>query len=353
MEFLTKADFGMKIMYKTKLSGLSYVIACITFFHLDISSLVAQDMDSSEGDRLALVALYNSTDGVEWSRKSNWLSEKPMKDWDGVTVTDGRVTIIDLRVNNLNGPIPSEIGNLTKVRLLILIGNELSGNIPKEISNLTDLWLLYLYNNNLTGEIPSEIGNMETLSLLWLGKNNLTGEIPKDLGRLSNLQTLDLGSNNLTGSIPAELGNCRRLSNISLFDNNLTGEIPPDLIGLQKCVSTLALQNNDLSGPINVIGNLKKLDILQLTNNNFSGSIPAGIWNNGLLFAFLDYNQLDFIEPIDSLPAKAKVKLNGNKIGFASITPYVNKFQSYNNQIIDGRDTLIGTKTRSYSSHYK
>ena len=63
MNFLTKVDFGMKIMYKTKLSLLSYVIALIVFFHLDISSVVAQDMDSREGDSLALVALYNSTNG--------------------------------------------------------------------------------------------------------------------------------------------------------------------------------------------------------------------------------------------------------------------------------------------------
>ena len=83
MKFLTNVDFGMKIMYKTKLSLLSYVIALIAFFHLHVSSLVAQDMDSREGDSLALVALYNSTDGANWKNKKNWLSGKPMKDWHG------------------------------------------------------------------------------------------------------------------------------------------------------------------------------------------------------------------------------------------------------------------------------
>ena len=263
-----------------------------------------------------------------------------------VTVTDGRVTTIVLDDNNLNGPIPPEIGNLTNLEFIYLQRNDLSGNIPKEIGNLTNLYVLYLFNNNLTGEIPPEMGNMENLSLLWLGENDLTGEIPKEFENLSNLQTLDLGDNDLTGSIPSYLGTFPRLSNLSLFDNGFTGEIPSEL-GNLRFLSTISLENNNLSGSINAIKNLKNLNHLRLTNNNFSGSVPTELWNNtNLLFAWLGDNQLDFIEPINSLPANAKVKLNNNKIGFSSIILYTDDLQSYNNQIIDGRDTLIGTETR-------
>ncbi|MCY4578995.1 MAG: PPC domain-containing protein [Chloroflexi bacterium] len=38
----------------------------------------------SERDRAALVALYNSTVGANWSRKDNWLSNRPLGEWDGV-----------------------------------------------------------------------------------------------------------------------------------------------------------------------------------------------------------------------------------------------------------------------------
>ena len=49
---------------------------------------------SVETDREALVALYNATDGENWSR-NNWLSALPLGEWDGVyTNDDGRVTIL-------------------------------------------------------------------------------------------------------------------------------------------------------------------------------------------------------------------------------------------------------------------
>ena len=45
----------------------------------------------AEQDSLALVALYNATDGPNWSRVTNWLME-PVSQWDGVGVEGNRVT---------------------------------------------------------------------------------------------------------------------------------------------------------------------------------------------------------------------------------------------------------------------
>ena len=48
---------------------------------------------SDETDREALVALYNATDGENWNRNANWLSDAPLWEWDGVTISDyGRVS---------------------------------------------------------------------------------------------------------------------------------------------------------------------------------------------------------------------------------------------------------------------
>ena len=43
---------------------------------------------SPETDREALAALYNATGGGNWARGTNWLSDAPIGEWEGVT-TDG------------------------------------------------------------------------------------------------------------------------------------------------------------------------------------------------------------------------------------------------------------------------
>ena len=56
---------------------------------------------SPETDREALVALYNATDGKYWFQNTNWLSDFPLGEWNGVTTDDaGRVGRLD-RGSNL------------------------------------------------------------------------------------------------------------------------------------------------------------------------------------------------------------------------------------------------------------
>ena len=60
-------------------------------------------------------------------------------------------TELDLRNNELTGPIPSEIGYLTNLTYLDLRYNQLTGTIPSEIGHLTNLHYLNLRNKQLTG----------------------------------------------------------------------------------------------------------------------------------------------------------------------------------------------------------
>ena len=100
---------------------------------------------SAETDREALVALYNATDGENWNRSDNWLSDAPLGEWYGVdTNNDGRVTVLILDNNELSGEIPPELGSL---------------------ANLTGE--LELSDNGLSGEIPPELGSLANLSNGW------------------------------------------------------------------------------------------------------------------------------------------------------------------------------------------
>ena len=182
-------------------------------------------------ERDALVRLFAATGGSSWNLSDNWLSDKPVGEWFGVTTgSDGRVTELRLRYNILAGELPAELGNLDYLQILNLSGTGLSGEIPSELGNLTNLIELWLWGNELSGEIPPELGNLVNLESLALSVNNLSGEIPPELGSLTNLQWLDLSRNRLTGEIPAELGNLSNLDELYLFENQLSGCIPANLM---------------------------------------------------------------------------------------------------------------------------
>ena len=53
--------------------------------------------DVTSDDRAVLVALYHATDGLYWHFSTNWLSDRPLGEWYGVT-TDrtGRVEALHL-----------------------------------------------------------------------------------------------------------------------------------------------------------------------------------------------------------------------------------------------------------------
>ena len=215
------------------------------------SAAVTVASDAGDDDRAALEVLYRRTGGPRWIRGANWLTDAPLDTWHGVVVVQGRVTELTLRDNGLEGSVPPQLGNLSRLEHLDLSENDLSGPVPPELGRLSRLERLNLYDTNATGRIPPELGNLSRLDFLDLSANHLTGPIPSELGRLSRLDWLSLSRNVLTGSIPPELGDPGRLASLYLYGNGLTGRVPPEL------------------------GNLANLAILSLDENNLTGSVPG------------------------------------------------------------------------------
>ena len=185
----------------------------------------------SDGNILA--RFYRTNGGANWTNDTNWLSDRPLGEWHGVTTdAEGRVTGLLLKGNNLTGTIPSELGSLSSLTELNLRGNQLSGEIPPVLGGLTNLTLLELSLNRLSGGIPPELGGLSNLTGLYLGYNQLSGEIPPELGKLSNLTVLALDGNRLSGEIPPELGSLSNLTGLALDRNRLTGSLPLSLTRL-------------------------------------------------------------------------------------------------------------------------
>ncbi|MXZ19585.1 MAG: hypothetical protein F4Y84_03050, partial [Caldilineaceae bacterium SB0665_bin_25] len=209
----------------TGLSGLNEVAAAhLRSLHLPACTGAQRpqtprtppEMDAAE-ERAALTALYQATNGANWTHSGNWLSDAPVAAWYGV-VTDGsgRVTELNLPANGLIGPIP-DLSALTRLTYLDLGYNRLSGSIP-DLSALVGLSWLSLDHNQLTGPVP-DLGALTSLSRLFLGANGLTGPIP-DMSALTSLTYLDLGYNQLTGPVP-DLGALTSLTWLDLRGNLL------------------------------------------------------------------------------------------------------------------------------------
>ncbi len=252
-------------------------------------------------DREILTILYNTTNGPNWNNNANWLSNKPLDQWFGVNANaHGRVLALDLRSNNLSGPLPLELGGLDMLQSMIMYNNQLKGRIPPELGQLKNLHGLYVNNNGLGGGVPPELGQLSNLRYLSLGSNGLTGSIPPELGRLGNLVTLSLSSNQLSGNIPVELGQLKNLTDLSLFANQLSGGIPPEL-GELSSLGQLSLSSNPLTGGIPPeLGKLSGLSQLSLSYNQLSGNIPVELGQlKNLRRLHLNGNQIE-----GSIPAE-------------------------------------------------
>nr|XP_023875784.1 receptor-like protein 9DC3 [Quercus suber]POE81970.1 receptor-like protein 12 [Quercus suber] len=81
--------------------------------------------------------------------------------------------------------------------------------------------------NNLDGPIPKDLGVLKTLYILNLSFNAFTNPIPPSLGKLSELESLDLSSNKLISEIPMQLADgLTFLSVLNLSFSQLVGPVP-------------------------------------------------------------------------------------------------------------------------------
>ncbi|APQ17814.1 leucine-rich repeat domain-containing protein [Maribacter hydrothermalis] len=266
----TEEDYAFELIFRANTNPASSII---------VDNLQVLDDDATTNpDRDALIALYNATDGDNWT--VSWDFNADISTWPGLTLnTEGRVRTLVLDSRNLTGEIPAEIGNLTELEWIDLGRNNLTGEIPAQFGNLLKLERLNLRTNQLTGNVPSELGKLSNLEVLLLNSNNLTGALPIELGNLSAIQQLDFTLNQLSGPIPVFLGNLTSLTYLSLYGNQLTGTIPQELSNLTN-LKSLVLGNNDLTGEIpSQIYNLTELLELNIFSTNISGTIPPEIGN--------------------------------------------------------------------------
>ena len=290
-----------------------------------------------EIDAQALGAVYEATNGSDWTQADGWLEDENLGRWHGVqTDSIGRVSGLDLTGNGLAGSLPDAVGLLVGMRELRIGNNELTGRLPLSLASvpLEELdysgtalcapddasfqeWLNGIPRHSGTGVQCPPLTDRDILeSLYWtsdgpnwynrtgwttdapldrwhgvttdaagrvielrLPYNGLSGPIPPGLGGLGRLEQLDLAWNQLYGGIPSELGGLSELRGLDLFRNRISGTIPPEL-GDLVLLRQLSLGDNELTGEIpEELANLADLARLDFRWNFLSGSIPPALGN--------------------------------------------------------------------------
>ncbi|XP_011043249.1 PREDICTED: protein STRUBBELIG-RECEPTOR FAMILY 3 isoform X3 [Populus euphratica] len=134
-------------------------------------------------------------------------------------------------------------------------------------SNITSLTLNGL---NLGGTLNRDFNKFTSIIDIDISDNHIGGDIPSALP--STLRNLSFHNNQLIGGIPDVFQQMTSLTNLDLSGNNLSDQLPPSM-GTLSSLSTLHLQNNRLTGTLNVLQDLP-LEYLNVENNLFSGPIP-------------------------------------------------------------------------------
>jgi len=287
------------------------------------------------GERTALLHLYTSTNGDNWTTRTSWQGTVGTEcTWAGVSCDAGQTTVtgLALQSNNLTGSLPGDLNSLPNLQVVRIYDNLLTGSIPAlagltklqdfeadnnqltgnmpALAGLTDLQVFHAYNNQLSGNIPA-LGGLTNLQDFEVYGNQLTGSIPAlagltnlgyflaqrnrlsgsipGLAGLTNLQIFFAGSNQLSGSIPA-LAGLTSLQAFDVDDNQLSGSIPP-LTGLTN-LQSFYVYGNQLSGSIPALAGLTDLQDFEVDHNQLTGSIPALADLTNLQSFYADHNQL-------------------------------------------------------------
>ena len=139
------------------------------------------------------------------------------------------------------------IGEARGLKELNVRFNELEGSIPTEIQRLAHLEAMELSNNNLSGPLPSWLGKLPSLDTFVVAKNQFSGPL-LDFADNANLIFLDVSYNQLTGTVPATLmenSTAQEKIFIDLSNNHLSGTVPADLKRLERL--QIHLQNNQIT----------------------------------------------------------------------------------------------------------
>ena len=235
----------------------------------------------------------------QWGRGA----QTKLPSWAGIQVNEGRVSVIQLRSSQLEGPIPSELGRLTALTRLWLGINEFTGAIPAEFDGLSNLRVLELGSNAISD--ISVLKNLPNLEQLWMIHNRI--QDVSDLAELTRLRRLYLGWNQIEDISPLS-----GLTSLEYLGLQYTGRSDISaLSGLTNLIS-LNLEGNQIDD-ISTLSGLTNLTWLRLSLNRIVDLLPlTGLTK--LEELWLNDNEIEDISELAGMSSLTLLELRGNRL---------------------------------------
>jgi hypothetical protein len=132
-----------------------------------LAALALRASASEAAQRQALMDLFEATHGDQWLERGGWGSSTlDYCGWFGITCVRGNVTKLDLRSNNLAGPVPASIEKLTHLEDLRMASNILLvGPIPDGLVKLVPLSLEFVLSSYIVAVVVGRAAGTRPLLL--------------------------------------------------------------------------------------------------------------------------------------------------------------------------------------------
>lgn len=190
-----------------------------------------------------------------------WLQDVAVAELPG-DILAGLSSLAYLRISGTQLiKLPPEIGQLKKLKKLIITRNLSLRAIPDTLGDCPELSYLDLSSSSLRS-IPSKLGSVDYLNI----SGNKSPELLAAATNYTNLRTLKAAANIIT-TLPANFGNLKNLRTLNLGFNDIF-ELPPVLAEL-PVLEELDLSGNHLSALPHSMAYLRYLHTLELDYNDF------------------------------------------------------------------------------------
>ncbi|XP_059436392.1 probable LRR receptor-like serine/threonine-protein kinase At1g53420 [Corylus avellana] len=273
------------------------------------------------------------------SLSRNYLSGNIPREWASMQLEHMSFT-----VNNLSGPIPSFLGNITTLQYLSIENNLFSGTIPPELGNLVNLEILSVFlsrllfefhitfDETLLRQLPTALTRLNKLREFRISSNYFTRKIPDFFQSWTQLETLEIEGSGLKGPIPSSMSVLKNLIELRISDLEGEGSLFPPLMNMTKMMQ-LTLSSCNISGEIpSYISKMTNLRILDLSFNRLKKEIQELESPVNLMNMYLTSNLLTGVIPNWMRNCERNIDL------------------SYNNLTWSSEDTCTGTKLNLFKS---